>query len=81
MRTQPKVTVTIEGWRFERVSSEYVDVTPPGQTSAVDCINVFDYERGTSDVPWTVAATRAAGRDWLADNAVNLADYVAMGRY
>jgi len=76
-----KASAQVDGWRFVRVSSEYIDVTPPGCSSAVDCINVFDYERGESDVPWTAAATRAAGRRWLRENAGDLHNYAALARY
>jgi len=60
-------TVTLEGWTFERVSGAYIDITPPGTSTAVEVINCWNYAEGAPEVPDTLAALREAAREWLAD--------------
>ena len=58
---------TINGWTFERVSGAYIDITPPGCSTAVEVINCWNYAEGRADIPDTLAALRTAAREWLAD--------------
>ena len=58
---------TINGWKFERVSGAYIDITPPGCSTAVEVINCWNYAEGRADIPDTLAALRTAAREWLAD--------------
>lgn len=60
-------SVTLDGWRFERVSGAYIDITPPGSSTAVEVINCWNYAEGAPEVPDTVAALREAAREWLND--------------
>lgn len=75
-------TSSIDGWRFVRVSGAYIDVYPPGSSTAVDCINVYDYEKGEPTLPIPAARSRFRGvcRQWLVENEDNLDDFAAMGR-
>jgi hypothetical protein len=60
-------SITLDGWRFERVSGAYIDITPPGSRSAVEVINCWNYAEGEPEVPDTLAALREAAREWLDD--------------
>lgn len=56
---------TINGWTFERVSGAYIDITPPGCSTAVEVINCWNYAEGRADIPDTLPALRTAAREWL----------------
>lgn len=77
----PYQTCTIDGWKFHRVSGSYIDVSPPGaKFVAVDCINVYDYEKGepTLPIPAERSLFRGVCARWLRDNADNLMNYREM---
>ena len=76
-----KNAVTLRGWKFERVSGAYIDITPPGAAHAVEVINCWDYAAGASEVPFTKAATRAAAVAWFEDHAEDLDAYLEHARY
>ena len=60
---------TIQGWTFRRASDAYVDVCPPGASgTAVDCINVYDYEAGQPTIDRGREALRTVGLQWLRDH-------------
>ena len=61
-----RIEVNISGWRFVRVSSEYIDVYPPGSPYPVDNINVFDYEKGEG-APNTMTVVWDKAYDWMLD--------------
>lgn len=71
-------SITVDGWRFRVASAAYVDVHPPGSSNAVDCINTYDYEQGTTTLRGRGSLKRLA-REWLADNQDHLTDYMMMG--
>lgn len=82
MTNPPTPTVTVDGWKFRRVSEAYIDVYAPGTSTPVDCINVYDYAVGGSDIPRTAAATRKEAREWLAEHAGHdLNAYIDHARY
>jgi len=56
---------TLDGWTFERVSGAYIDITPPGSSTAVEVINCWNYAEGTPEIPDTATALIKAGREWL----------------
>lgn len=69
----------IRGWLFRRVSAAYIDVYAPGNHStAVDCINVYDYEKGEPTVEGGREALRREGRRWLRENADWLDEFRSM---
>ena len=77
---------SIRGWTFIRQSATYIDVYPPapsGQpqtTSAVDCINVFDYAKGEPRITHDRDALRREGSLWLVNNREDLDHYMEMVR-
>lgn len=84
MSINPKftgITVIREGWKFKRVSAAYIDVSPPGSSMAVDCINVYDYAAGkpTLELDDRKGQKRLAA-DWLRDNRDDLHHYMEMAR-
>jgi hypothetical protein len=56
---------TVDGWKFERVSGAYIDITPPGCFTPVEVINCWDYAEGRPHIPDTAPALRTAAREWL----------------
>lgn len=68
--TGANVTETrISGWTFRRVSAVYVDVCPPGASgTAVDCINVYDYEAGRPTIGYSRAELREVAARWLREH-------------
>jgi len=78
----PRPTVTVNGWKFHRTSEAYIDVYAPGTSTPVDCINVYDYALGKSDVPRTAVATRREAKEWLAEHdGHDLDAYIEHARY
>lgn len=75
------VTVTRKGWKFVRVSMEYIDVFPPGASTAADCINVYDYASGGPSVhPENRPEHVRLAEEWLADHEASLGEYAAISR-
>lgn len=71
----------LNGWIFKRVSAEYIDIFPPTldgspqESQAVANINVYDYAKGESSVPYTREALRAEAVRWMDENAADLHHY------
>jgi hypothetical protein len=68
--TGANVTETrIDGWTFRRASAAYVDVCPPGASgTAVDCVNVYDYQAGEPTIGYSREELRTVATEWLREH-------------
>lgn len=78
MRTWIERTTTINGWRFRRVSAAYIDIFPPGSRTAVDAINVYDYEASKPRIDNSAKAHRHEAEEWMQDHEYELDDYASI---
>lgn len=70
-------TVRIGAWTFKWYGGAYIDIYHPAiKGHAVDCINVWDYEKNESTIPHTSQALRREGKEWLEGNKDWLDDLI-----
>jgi hypothetical protein len=58
-------TYYLKGWKFERVSATYIDITPPNCHSPAEVINCWDYAEGRPAVPDTYDDLKDTADEWL----------------
>ena len=69
-----KMTIEVEGFKFEWSGGPYVDVHTGHWRDPHTCINMWDYEKGAARVPFTLAAFAAEVNEWLEQEYAECSD-------